>query len=471
MKKISQYIIVTFILPVYILGVFHLVWPDEIISEKENRMLARLPEISWSSIASGSFSTEFESWFSDHFPFRDALIDLNNKTSNLMKISFDKDNVVLVQGPANDLGSGEFLVHDETESDNSENSTHAPASSVDNNSTEPSENNLPGPTATDVLPPDETTIETVETEAAEPVIPPPVVDAPVEDYSAVIIVNNQAMELFGFNQTKADRYISLINKLQDKLPLSQVYNIVAPTSIEFYAPQKYSSLSSSQKSAIEYIYSGLSDKVRKVDAYSKLYANWQDYIYFRSDHHWTALGAYYGYEAFAQAAGLDTVPLANFTKGSVPGDFLGSLYRYTQSTDLKNSPDTVYYYEPQTSAEGLAFQSAELVDGRKIQLIFKKASIGNQYLAFIEGDHPIARFTTNLNNNKKVLVIKESYGNAFVPFLANHYEEIYVIDPRKISMNLPEFIFGNQIQDIVIINYSFAVGNKNWVDGFEKMIG
>jgi hypothetical protein len=70
-----------------------------------------------------------------------------------------------------------------------------------------------------------------------------------------------------------------------------------------------------------------------------------------------------------------------------------------------------------------------------------------------------------------VIVIKESYGNAFVPYLASHYENIYVADPRSISMNLPVFVQDNNINDIVVINYTFAVSNSKWVDGFSRMIG
>lgn len=479
MNKRNQAIVIAFIIPIYLLSVFKLVWPDRSVSEQENRRLAQKPALSWASIASGQFTSDFESWFTDQFPFRNFFMDVNNRTETMLQLNIGDEPIVLIQGPVNDLGTGEQLFQDGDETvgpsepdDIQEGPETDPSLNPDltkGSDPDHSNNPLTNPDSTRNEAETQTPIETTRVRPA--VTPPPEIDAPVENYSAVIIVNKMAMEIYGFNQGKADTYIALINQLQARLPNAQVYSMIAPTSIEFYAPAKYSSLSSSQKNAIDYVYSGLDPSVRTVDVYSWLYANWQEYIYFRSDHHWTARGAYHGYEAYCQAAGLTPVPLSDFIPGTIPGDFLGSLYRYTQSADLKSNPDRVDYYEPQTLAEGFAFQDSLLTNGRTIELIKKNTSQSSQYLAFIEGDHPIARFSTSLQNGRKVLVVKESYGNAFVPYLANHYQEIYVVDPRKIQMNLPAFIHLHNIQDVVVVNYSFGVSNKSWVEGFAALIG
>lgn len=477
MNKHQQKIVIMFLMPIFILAVFKLVWPDQAVSIQENRALQQRPAFTWNSFIDGSFGRETEKWFADQFPFRNTLIKVNNTVKELMSFSFSDDQVTLIQGPANDLGSGEILVDEGT----AEVPETMPSETTEK-IIDPSDNHSGDSTsdgsdpASETTPPasietttQETTIETtaVPTEQATP----PGVEGEVADYSAVIVVNNVAMEIYGFSQSKSEHYAELINRLAVKAESAQVYNLLAPTAIEFYSPEKYHSLSSSQAAAIESTYSHLAPEVRSVDAYSELAANWQDYLYFRSDHHWTALGAYYGYRAFASAAGLEPVALEALTHGSIEGGFLGSLYRYTQSSVLAATPDTVDYYEPAVTVVGMAYQDAAMQNGRSIQLINKTANTKNQYLAFIEGDHPLAHFTTSTKNGRSVIVIKESYGNAFVPYLASHYENIYVADPRSISMNLPVFVQDNNINDIVVINYTFAVSNSKWVDGFSRMIG
>lgn len=477
MNKHQQKIVIMFLMPIFILAIFKLVWPDQAISTQENRALQQRPSFSWNSFINGSFGHDTEKWFADQFPFRDTLIKVNNSAKELMSFSFDDDQVTLIQGPANDLGSGEILIDEEitetTEAQPLETSQSSPDPSESTTDESMAETTDPATENTDSATVETTTKETTEetTDAPTEPVPPPGVEGEVADYSAVIVVNNVAMEIYGFNQSKSDHYAELINRLAAKTESAQVYNLLAPTAIEFYSPEKYHSLSSSQAVAIDNTYSRLSPVVRSVDAYSELAANWQDYIYFRSDHHWTALGAYYGYRAFASAAGFEPLSLDELAHGSIEGGFLGSLYRYTQSSVLAATPDTVNYYEPPVDVTGMAYQDSTMQNGRSIELIKKSANTKNQYLAFIEGDHPLAHFNTSTKNGRSVIVIKESYGNAFVPYLASHYENIYVTDPRSISMDLPAFVQGNNINDIVVINYTFAVSNSKWVDGFSKMIG
>ena len=101
---------------------------------------------------------------------------------------------------------------------------------------------------------------------------------------------------------------------------------------------------------------------RQVDAYSKLEAHKDEYLYFRSDHHWTALGAYYAYTAFCESAGLKAEPLSKFESGEYTG-FLGSLYSaikaYPQSQALADNPDTVQFWRPFVDLDTKWYPDAE----------------------------------------------------------------------------------------------------------------
>ena len=101
----------------------------------------------------------------------------------------------------------------------------------------------------------------------------------------------------------------------------------------------------------------MDDSVVTVDAYSELRKHTDRYIFFRTDHHWTQLGAYYAYTAFCQSTGLEPVPIEDFETGSFEG-FVGSMYTYTskypQSSILRDNPDTLYYYVPKTESSAVA---------------------------------------------------------------------------------------------------------------------
>ena len=74
---------------------------------------------------------------------------------------------------------------------------------------------------------------------------------------------------------------------------------------------------------------------------------------------------------------------------------------------------------------------------------------------------------TEVKNGKKILVFKDSYGNAFIPYLVNHYEEIHIIDPRHYEKNAAEYVINNDIQDVMFLNYSIVISYYN---GYAKNI-
>ena len=487
MKKDHQAMIALFLIPLYLLTFLNLFWPDAEVSAAENRTLKQKPAFTWSGLASGKLTQEFENYFSDQFPLRDFFINANHAMVELMQVSFG-DDVDIIEGPGegDDLGEGEHLENDPndlvtleptqptTTGTTTTGSTGSTRESKPSESGDPTEPTDPTSSDTSVQTTKTTSPTTGQTTTAsdEPTQTTVPITGEVETVSGVIIIGNRAMELYYYSESRSERYVKLVNRLQSKLAGdSQVYDMVAPTAVEFYSPEKYHDLSSSQLDAIKGIYNRLDSSVITVDAYSQIAPKIQDYLYFRTDHHWTARGAHCAYIAFGQVAGFDAIPLEQFETGIVPGDFLGSLYRYTKSSKLKNDPDFVEYFLPKVTSEGIAFQNTAMTEGYKVQAVRTEVSSTNKYLAFIQGDNPLVRFQTSLKNGRKVVVLKESFGNALVPFLLNHYEEVYVIDPRSLTADLPEFIRANGIQDVLIINYAFSVTNSKWLDGFENMIG
>ena len=140
------------------------------------------------------------------------------------------------------------------------------------------------------------------------------------------IWNGAAYELFGGDEYRAQLYADSINSYQQKLSGIKVYNMVVPNHTEMGLPQRLknsSAPSDSQAENIKQIYSKLNSSVTPINAYNKIAEHCNEYVYYNSDHHWTGLGAYYAYTAFAEATNQDVLDLSTCTENKIEG-FTGS---------------------------------------------------------------------------------------------------------------------------------------------------
>lgn len=403
---------------------------DKLISESENRTLAVKPSFSFTSLFNGKYTVDFENYYSDNFPAREFFINVNGKIKDTLtrfSIGDNSDVIISVEKDDDDF-AGEGI-----DLGNKEQTTKPDEGMKDNTAA--------------VTPDDQASVK-----------------------GSIILSGDRAMEIYTYSEKAADRYTSIINKVAAAMPEDvKFYSLVAPTAVEFYGTKTYRTGVYSQRDAIQKIYGKLDDSIEKIDAYSALVEKSDEYIYFRTDHHWTARGAYYAYTSFCKQAELTAPKISSFTTHNIDG-FVGSLYRSSQAESLKKNPDYVECFELQVEAENMVYNSAEMKDGIKTYIVAKKVSGDNKYLAFISGDQPLEKITTNITNGKKILVLKESFGNAFIPFLCNNYQEVYVVDPRQIDMYLPTFVEENGIQEVLAINYCFGISNSKYCNEMEKLI-
>jgi len=235
---------------------------------------------------------------------------------------------------------------------------------------------------------------------------------------------------FYVNGTSTAGYIDALDTYRRNLPeTARVFCLLAPSYVEFL-DERYSAGVAGQKAPIEHIYKRVEDKgVIPVDAYSKLAAHVKnEYLYFRTDTHWTTIGAYYAYLAFAEAAGFDPVTIDNYLEFAIPG-FLGMYVSETPGRAVLNSPDTLYYY---MINDGTTFsRSLFVLPGESGEL---------SYRVFLGGDEALIDFTSSNKNGKTLVVIKESYANAFIPWAAPHYERIVVVDPRHYTGSISKYL-------------------------------
>ena len=186
-------------------------------------------------------------------------------------------------------------------------------------------------------------------------------------------------------------------------------------------------------------------------------------MYFSTDHHWKPIGAYYAYVAFCKAAGFEPVPLNKMDKRT-KYNFLGSLYQHTLDPSVKNNPDTMEYYIPKVTTTAVRYTAYGYDKQSKSQVFAHGSSGGNTYSTFISGDAPMMRINTNVKNGKKAIVIKNSYGNAFVVYLISHYEEIWVVDFRYSKQNIIETIRKNKINDMIFAMGMYGAMSKGTIN-------
>lgn len=187
-----------------------------------------------------------------------------------------------------------------------------------------------------------------------------------------------------------------------------------------------------------------------VDVFSVMQAHADEYIYYRTDHHWTTQGAYYAYEAWAADMGLEPVAFSGDARRQVTEEFLGTLH---SKVNLPMEPDSIEAYWPDGKVQVFYDLSEE---ARPSLYEEKYLETKNKYGFFLDDNHGFVRIETGVENGRTLFVIKDSYANCFVPFAAQHYETVCIVDLRYCNISLYGLIDrqlqeGNGDMDVLIL--------------------
>ncbi len=288
----------------------------------------------------------------------------------------------------------------------------------------------------------------------------------------VYIYNNMALELFGGSDSSAEYYAQTISEFKKNAPEYTVYNMVVPNHTEFALPRRLiddGTVSTNvQADSIKKIYESYTEDVKPINCYNNLAQHIDEYIYFNTDHHWSGLGAFYAYEAFCRQTGQEPLDLSACTEKTIP-DFEGTLASYDES--VMNNLDTVHFwtFPYATHAERMSEMGAEM---EQTSIYYEDEPSGTlSYGVFIWGDSPLfIEYNDELQNGKKIAVIKESYGNSFVPYLSNNYQEVHVIDPRHWQGNLKSYMQDHDIDEVLFINNVMSANTAAFVDDYIRSI-
>ena len=355
---------------------------DRASIERENREPAQMPLLSRSTVFSGKFESDFESYLGDNIGLRSYFTSVSKGLDTAKGITPDTGSVISTN---KDIGTG-------------------------------------------------TTIK-----------------------MTLLFVKDTVMEMFLRNDETEKMYTDAVNAIAERLPENvKVYSMLIPTQLEFREPI-YKNLQDSQTDAINDMYDMLDERMTTVDAVGALSEHTDEYIYFRSDHHWTQRGAYYGYRAFMETAGGEAVNADDYEVHKING-MLGYLFDRVNTPDITKNPDTVEWYDLDENED---IKVSSLKDGKDGAFTEYEGKMYHDdkrgYNFFFGSDYPLLKLeNTSLPDGKTIVVIKDSYANAFAPWLAKSYKRVILVDPRIYEGGIDAVAEEFKPDEVLVMNYIFT---------------
>lgn len=397
-------------------GLLFFLRPSE--SQAEKRKLTEFPTFTWADFWDGTYTSAITTWYADTFPGRDGLISVQQALENLYGIRTVR--VVKPNTPSGgNTGGGATPGHED--------------------------------------------------------------GTPVEKLGTMYIKGNQAFESYRYNESAAARYAAILNRAAEAMPNAKVYDLIVPLSYSVNLTEREQAQfdMSDAGESVSKMYAMMNASVGKVSVLPELLAHKDEYLYFRTDHHWTARGAYYAYRAFCAEAGLTPRELDSWKRMEFAG-FLGTLYSEAgRPSALGDTPDTVEAWIPSGTNKMTVYPVKGDATGQYpvIQTATDRyyAAAGSKYNCFIAGDNPLSVIENpDAERDEAIVVVKESFGNAFVPFLVDTYRTVYVVDYRtfraRMGVSLPAFVAEKGASTVLFLNNMTATSAAERLSEMEGIL-
>ena len=285
-----------------------------------------------------------------------------------------------------------------------------------------------------------------------------------QEINEVFTSDDRMIQVFKeYNEETVSASLEAIDIFAAKFPDVPMYFMLAPTSQEIYSslmPSYGGYLS--EKAFIEGCY-GKTENLTPIDCLSFLSGHRDEYIYYRTDHHWTSLGAYYAYAAAARQLGYNAYGLNAFNIETASSSFRGTLF--SKTLDSTVTPDSIDYYHlasNEPTVKMTVFDGREQTEYDSLY-VRDYLAVKDKYSSFTGSNSPLITIETDVDNGKSLLLIKDSYAHSLVPFLSKHYSKITMVDMRYINVGLDYFSINVNDYSQVLISYnviSFA-GDQN----------
>ena len=365
-----------------------------VVSEEENRTLSGMPNITFSTLKNGNISELFEDFLTDRFFLRSELVDGSNALKHVFS-ALTVDELLDAEGE-------EVFVPDD---DDSTQAGQEAAQNQPEKAAQPEEDDQQVLTAP-------ATIVTGDT--------------------ASVWLNHRdgtRTALITYSKEQIEKAAASLNEYAALLPVGgKLHVLLAPRAQSTNKLALHLDTESGWSSEIEIALQPLVSKnVRLYSAYDILQGPILsgEYVYFRTDHHWTARGAYLAADAMLKSEGFQTVPLSDYAEKTIEG-FLGSIYLHNRNAKLNDLADQIEVYYPLLPAKSYRVSNAY----KKNELPVIDETKTN-YLVFLGGTTgPYRVLEGGYHTGRHMLLICDSFGNSIAPFFMPYYDDVYMVDFR-----------------------------------------
>ena len=428
-KKLLCFVLVGFFA---LMGLWYMLFApkEETYHEGENRNLAAAPQFSFSSFWDGTLSNDLENWLLDRFFARDVAMDVSMGIKDLGSIANFEDALVIM-GREDDALTDNVLDEDKLED---------------------MMNELLNPTVPHNTDPDNTEIAETQPKLT------------VEDYPELLAIKGSSggkeTILKRHRRTYALALTSVLNRVAALLPEDGelMFTMVPQSNVAntFLATEDREYFTSEAEAMIDAF---SADNVHAFSTAAILSDSLVrgDYVYFRSDMHWTPEGAYQVYCEMVKAAGLTPTPWEEFHI-ETEENFLGTYYRDNPSNYMKNNPDTLTLVTPDYPVE---FRRITGKDTYKvIPLLDMNAKQSDRYSIYLGGSAgPWSYVVSDNGKTENCLVITDSFGLPFVPMVSTNYGQVHYLDTRYYSKSTVGYTVAEMMEKYDITDVYVIVGD------------
>lgn len=260
--------------------------------------------------------------------------------------------------------------------------------------------------------------------------------------------------------------LEAMKKFQNRYKEIPMYMMLVPNAANIEADKlpKYA-VTADQEKEFETIQNTLGSAFTWVNVEAMLQKHKSEEIYYRTDHHWTTLGAYYGYQALAEAMKLDTNKVPEMKAYAVTNSFNGTLASTSGYETGYKEP--VYIYAPEDRENAVQVVVNNVNEKKKTATLYDTSKLKekDKYALFLGGNYPLLEIKTTADTTDRLLILKDSYANSLIPFLTAYYREIIVIDPRYYYEDINKVMEERNITSVLFLYNGNTFVKDNSISG------
>ena len=288
----------------------------------------------------------------------------------------------------------------------------------------------------------------------------------------VFTKNGRMIEAFPkWDEAKVAKSLDAVEKFAERHSGVPVYFALAPSSQELFRNLLPKSAPLGDELDFSRYCAEALPSVRSVDIFDAELAHKDEYLFYRTDHHWTTLGAYYAYSAMGEALGYTPHLPDEYRVEHASGSFRGTLY--SKTLDLKIQPDDIDFYTlrenpPKLTLTVMTGDSETTQDSLYFRDYLDKK---DKYSAFLGANSPVMTINVkNADSDKSLLIFKDSYAHCLIPFLTAHYKKITILDMRYINVGYDTLVNANEFDGVLFLYNAITFSNDtdvkklNYVD-------